>query len=173
MTGGIGFWHNKNGQALIDSFNGGPSSTALANWLALTFPNLYGAGAGANNLTGKTNLQVAAFYQSLWALQNDQPDVEVLATALNVYATTASLGGAQGAAYGFHVTAQGLGARSLNVWDAGPAFGVANGTVLNVYQLLERANDRAVNGVLYNGDAHLRDLAEDLFDRLNRAGGIG
>ena len=31
-------------------------------------------------------------------------------------------------------------------------------------------NQRAVNGVLYNGDAGLRDLAEDLFERLNRAG---
>jgi hypothetical protein len=75
---------------------------------------------------------VAAFFQTLWNQQHDEPDVEVLATALNVYATTASLGGAQGAAYGFHVTVQGLGARSVNVFDAGPAFGVANGTVLRL-----------------------------------------
>jgi hypothetical protein len=43
-------------------------------------------------------------------------------------------------------------------------------TLLNVYQLLERPNNRAVSGVLYHGDAHLLDLAEDLFERLNRAG---
>src|SRR5262249_20407787 len=28
LTGCVGFWDNKNGQALIDSFNGGPKSTA-------------------------------------------------------------------------------------------------------------------------------------------------
>ena len=32
-------------------------------------------------------------------------------------------------------------------------------------------NQRAVKGVLYNGDAHLQDLAEDLFEELNGAGG--
>src|SRR5262249_44529650 len=42
LTGGIGFWQNNNGQALINKFNGGPTSTALANWLAATLPNLYG-----------------------------------------------------------------------------------------------------------------------------------
>jgi choice-of-anchor A domain-containing protein/uncharacterized repeat protein (TIGR01451 family) len=42
----IGFWHNKNGQALIDSLNGGPTSTALAHWLVSNFPNLFGVSAG-------------------------------------------------------------------------------------------------------------------------------
>jgi hypothetical protein len=31
-------------------------------------------------------------------------------------------------------------------------------------------NQRAVGGVLYNGDATRRGLAEDLCERLNRAG---
>src|SRR5262249_2593579 len=69
LTGGIGFWNNVNGQALINSFNGGPTSTALATWLATMFPNLYGANAGSNNLlnyqnSGKvaTNAQVAAYF---------------------------------------------------------------------------------------------------------------
>jgi hypothetical protein len=34
LTGGIGFWHGKNGQALINSFNGGSNATALSTWLA-------------------------------------------------------------------------------------------------------------------------------------------
>ena len=36
----------------------------LGNWLATTFPNMYGA--GANNLAGKTNAEVAAFYTTLF-----------------------------------------------------------------------------------------------------------
>jgi hypothetical protein len=47
---------------------------------------------------------------------------------------------------------------------------VADGTTLAVYQLMQRANDRAVGGVLYAGDAHLRDLAEDVFEHLGRIG---
>jgi hypothetical protein len=171
-TAGMGFWRNNNGQALIRSFNGGSSSTALADWLATTFPNLYGANAGANNLTGKTNAQVAAFYRTQFDLHGSNVEAAVLATALSVYATTSSLGGTAGQAYGFTVDAYGLGARSFNVGADGAAFGVANDTTLNVYQLLRAVNSRAVNGVLYNGDAVLRQEAADLFDTLNQAGGI-
>ena len=83
-----------------------------------------------------------------------------------------SLGGTAGQAYGFAVDAYGLGARSFNVGTDGAVFGVANDTTLNVYQLLRAVDSRAVNGVLYNGDAVLRQEAADLFDALNQAGGI-
>jgi hypothetical protein len=96
----------------------------------------------------------------------------VLATALNVYATTTSLGGSAATAYGFTVSATGLGARSFNVGSSGAAFGVANNTTLNVYQILKRANQQAVNGVLYNGDPTLRKAANDVFDGINAAGGL-
>jgi hypothetical protein len=173
QTAGVGFWHDERGQALIASFNGGVSHTELSSWLATTFANLYGASAGSHDLTGKTNAQVAAFFQSLFTEADDNPDVQVLATALNVYATTAALGGAQGAAAGFRVTAEGLGASSFNVGEDGAAFGVANGTILDVFELLKAVNQRAVSGVLYHGDAALRREAADLFDALNAAGGIG
>jgi hypothetical protein len=172
QTAGIGFWHNKNGQALINSFNGGGKSAALATWLAATFPNLYGSGS-TNNLTGKSNAQVAAFYQSLFALSGPRVDAEVLATALNVYATTTSLGGNAGAAYGFKVSAPGLGAATFNVGADGAAVGVANNSTLTVSAMLAAVNQRAVNGVLYNGDSTLRSQATDLFDALNNAGSIG
>jgi hypothetical protein len=84
QTAEIAFWHRDRGQALLASFNGGPSSTALANWLAVTFPNLYGATAGSHNLANQTNTQVAAFFQTLWSQGTDSPDVQVLATAFNV-----------------------------------------------------------------------------------------
>jgi hypothetical protein len=167
QTAGIDFWHGSQGQTLLASFNGGSTHTELSSWLVATFPNLYGAGAGSHNLTGKSNAQVAAFFQTLWTEQHDNPDVQMLAAALNVYASTASLGGAQGSAGGFQATAEGLGASSFDVGNDGAAFGVANGTTLNVYQLLRAVNQQAVGGVLWNSDAHLRDLAEDLFEHLN------
>jgi hypothetical protein len=169
QTASFGFWHNSNGQALIKSFNGGPDATALANWLALNFPNLYGSGAKGNNLFGKKNSDVATFYLGLF--NGSKVDAEVLAAALNVYASTRSLGGTTAQAYGFTVSDTGLGARSYNVGADGAAFGVPNKAVLNVYQLLKAANKYAVNGVLYNGVALLRSEASDLFDALNTAGG--
>ncbi len=172
LTGGIGFWHGKNGQALINSFNGGSNATALSTWLASAFTNLYGAGAGANNLTGETNNQLAAFYQSQFALSGSNLEAEVVATALNVYATTQSLGGTIGQAYGFTVSADGLGADSFNVGADGAAFGVANNTTLNVYEMLEAVDRQSVYGVLYNGDTTLRKEANGLFDALNKAGSI-
>jgi hypothetical protein len=171
LTGGVGFWHAKNGQALINSFNGDSTATALSSWLAASFSNLYGAGS-ANNLSGETNAQVAAFYQSRFALSGSNLEAEVLATALNVYTTTQSLGGSIGQTYGFTVSADGLGADSFNVGADGAAFGVANKTTLNVYELLKAVDRQAVNGVLYNGDTTLSKEANDLFDALNKAGAI-
>jgi uncharacterized repeat protein (TIGR01451 family) len=172
LTGGIGFWHNKRGQALITSFNGGGSAVALADWLAATFPNLYGAGAGAHNLAGMTNAQVAAFYESLFSTGGLKLDAQALALALDVYATTLPLGGTAATAYGFQVTAYGLGAYSYNVGPSGPAFGVANNTVLNVYQILQAVNRKAVNGVLFNGNLVSDVLALLVFDDIAEAGSI-
>jgi hypothetical protein len=173
MTGGIGFWNNNNGQALLDSFSGGPTATALGNWLAATFPNLYGASAGANSLAGKSNAQVAAYFQTLFALGGNKVQAEVLAAALNVYATTSSLGGNAGTAYGFAVSATGLGARSYGVGQDGAAFGVANNSTLSVYQLLAAVNKKAVKGVLYGGNTTLQAQCANLFDALDQAGSIG
>jgi hypothetical protein len=171
LTGTIGFWQNT-GQALIKSFNGSSTATALSAWLAAAFPNLYGASAGTNNLTGKTNAQVAAFYLSQFGLPGTKLEAQVLATALSVYASTLSLGGTAGTTYGFSVSATGLGARSFSVGSAGAAFGVANNTVCNVYQLLQAVNQKAVKGVLYHGNATLRKQAATLFAALNDAGSI-
>jgi hypothetical protein len=173
MTGGIGFWNNNNGQALLDSFNGGPTATALGNWLAATFPNLYGPATGANNLAGKSNAQVAAYFQTLFALGGNKVQAQVLAVALNVYATTSSLGGSAGTAYGFTVSATGLGARSFGVGQDGAAFGVANNSTLSVYALLAAVNKKAVNGVLYGGNTTLQAQCANLFDALDGAGSIG
>ena len=77
-TATIGFWHNKNGQALILSM---PNSPALANWLAGSFPCLYGIDAGANNLAGKSNTQIAAYFLTLFNVKGQKTYAQVLAGA--------------------------------------------------------------------------------------------
>src|SRR5205085_5635595 len=64
----IGFWHNRNGQAVINGFDGGPSATLLGNSLASNYPHLFGASNPYTHtsLAGLTNAQVAAVYLSLW-----------------------------------------------------------------------------------------------------------
>ena len=109
----------------------------------------------------------------LRALGGKQAQGQALAVALNVYATTSSLGGNAGAAYGFSVSATGLGARSYSVGKDGAAFGVANNTTLDVYQLLLAVNKKAVNGVLYGGNTTLQAQAAELFNALDQAGSIG
>jgi hypothetical protein len=172
LTGTIGFWNNQNGQALITSFNvtsSTPKPTALASWLKATFPNLY------SNLAIKYNADVAAYFQTLFSQGGSKVQAQVLAVALGVYATTASLGGNTGVAYGFGVSATGLGADSFNVGSDGAAFGVAKNTTCNVYELLLAVNNQASNGILYKGSpmqSTLQGQASDLFNSLNTAGDI-
>jgi hypothetical protein len=76
-------------------------------------------------------------------------------------------------AYGFMVSATGLGACSSNVGRDDAAADVAKNTTRSVYQLLLAVNRRAVQGVLYNGDATLQAECADLFNSPSQAGGIG
>jgi hypothetical protein len=159
---------------LIQSFGSTATGLTLANWLATTFPNLYGANTGSNNLSGKSNGDVAAYFLTLFKLGGTQVQAQVLAMALNIYATTTSLGGnASAAAAGFSVSATALGADSFSVGSDGAAFGVANNTSRNVYELLLAVNQQAVNGGLYGGNTTLQASAADLFTLLSNAGSIG
>lgn len=161
------YWKSTAGQSLITSFNGGATHTELSAWLATNFVNLYGAGGGSNNLTGKTNAQVAAYFLQLWQTVGDGAATQVLATALNVYATTRSLGGVQGATAGFEVSDTGHGARSFNVRGYGAAVGVANNTSLTVFQMLKAVDALAIGGLFYGGNSALLGQSKKLFDALN------
>jgi len=190
QTATIGFWQNKNGQNLINALNGGSTATNLGNWLAVTFSNMYGASAGANNLAGKDNFQVAAFYKTLFARTAQtaagggpaKMDAQVMATALAVYVTNQSLAGTTAAAYGFLVTDNGVGARTFNVGGNGSAFGVAINANVSVLDLLLAVNGRSKHGLLYDldgdGDANdaletsNRTMANNVFSNINEAGDI-
>jgi hypothetical protein len=164
------FWAHCRGQQLLQSFNTGPSSTVLGNWLATTFPDLYGANAGANDLAGFSNTQIASFFVTLRHTRHHELDTLVLATAFDIYATTSSLGGTAGTAYGFTVTSDGLGARTFNVRWTGAAFGVPNNTVLTVSQIMQSVDQQASGGVLYASNEKLRCLAHRAFERIEHAG---
>jgi hypothetical protein len=169
QTAGIGFWNNRHGQALILAFNGG-TGHQLGDWLAATLVNLFGAGS-ANNLAGKDNAYIAALFQEDFRKKGEKLDAQVLATALSVYATNATLDDTRVAAqYGFRVEGAGVGTATFNVGTNGAAFGVADGTTMTVLELLLAADARAVNGVLYNGNANLRHKANDVFSAINQAG---
>jgi hypothetical protein len=189
QTATIGFWQNKNGQNLIKSLNGGPDDAQLGNWLAATFPNMYGANAGPNDLTGMTNTEMAAFFKTLFKRNNktaagDGPpkvDAQVMATALAVYVTNETLAGAIAADFGFLVTEHGVGATTFNVGTNGAAFDVADNTELTVLDILLATDAKTVAGLLYDLDGDdeiddfetlLRSLANDVYNAINEGGSI-
>ena len=94
QTQTIAFWNGTSGQNLIKALNGSQNAKNLGNWLATNFGNLFGSAAGtANNLSGKTNAQVAAYFQSLYANAAKKAEAEALALALTVYVTNSNLAG--------------------------------------------------------------------------------
>lgn len=168
-TGSSEFWGNPAGLALIRSFNGEPGAKDLGNWLAATFPNLFGATAGSgNDLTHEPNTQVAIYYSSL---PIGSVQAEALTTALNIYATTASLGGAQGNAAGFPVTDAGLGATLYNVGLNGAAFGVPDNTDESILNLLLGVNAQTVTGVPYAGNPNQSQLQQEALTVLTAING--
>jgi hypothetical protein len=176
QTAGIGFWNNKNGQALIKSLpvvtNADGSVTSVANWLAATLPNTFGKGA-ANDVTGQSNAYIANLFQQDFVMKGVKLDAQLLATALSVYATNATLDPTKVAAsYGFTVGGNGAGPATFNLGSNGDAFGVSNNSTLTLMDLLLAADARAVNGVLYNGNTTRRNEANAVFSAVNQDGGI-
>jgi len=134
---------------------------------------MFGANAGSNKLVGKNNAYVAALFQSDFVAKGTRLDAQVLATALSVYATNATLDSSGVAAkYGFVVSGDGVGAATWSVGSNGDAFGVANNTTMTVMDLLLATDAQAINGLLYNGNTTKRNEANAVYIALNQAGGI-
>ena len=177
VTATIGFWHNKNGQALIESLNGIPTSTQLGDWLAATFPSMYGPGAFYDaargddqdmNLTGKTNEEVAQIFKYLHkrnkktAVAGGPPKVDAQVLALAVYSTSKDLaGGDYAASYGFNTSADGIGYTTFNVLDVlttqeaddlglTPVMDTSgNATIIDI---LLTTNSETADGLLYDAN---------------------
>jgi len=176
-----GFWAGKKGKKLIESLNGDKNSTVLGSWLAAEFPNLYG------KLAGKKNKDVVKFYEHLFKKTKKRKkhkkhkdgdvrglDAQVMAAALSVYVTDFDLAGDLGAAYGFVVATDGLGAATFSVGDSFATFGLSMGDsrAMTVRDMLKATNDQAVDGNLYDMDAVLRKLANKVYSLINESGGI-
>ncbi len=164
----ISFWAGLQGQSLLHRFGLTSAGQSLGQWLAMAFPNLYGGQNGAPNLSPFSNAQISSYFQSLFlASKGVGLDAEVLATALEVFTTTTSLGGSVGQSYGFTVTDNGLGAYSWNIGISGQAFGVPNNTILNVYQILLAANNAAASGEPWGTNSFLRNEAFSVLHGVN------
>jgi hypothetical protein len=137
-------------------------------------------GASGGNLAGQSNAQVAAYFQLLFATRGDKLEAQVLATALSVYATNSTLaGGSYATSYGFTVAAGGgAGIATFNVGSDGAAVDHTNGTTTTLMDILLAADGHATHSgaaagfVLYSGDQATRNLADDLFGRINDTGGL-
>jgi hypothetical protein len=160
-TAPIGFWHSKNGQALINSLNGGPNSIQLGTWLANNYSCLFG------NLNGQPNSVVAAQFQTYFNVKGQKSYAQVMATALAAYATSAVLaGGSMAAGYGFNVSDSGTGAASYNVGLTGSILGLSDNTSYTVSQLLQAANANCpFNPAVFKA-------LNALFDDINQTGSI-
>ncbi len=183
MTATIGFWKNKNGQALLKQMNGSSCSTEMGNWLASNFQNIFGHTSGSLSTLNKTNSQVAEVFKKQFNVKDQKLNAQVMAVALAIYVTDSDLaGGTYAEAYGFTVDALGTGAATFNVGNAGVALGVENGSILTVREILDRTNDFAWQGILWdlnqNGKVNtgeeqdMRNLANELFTAINETGDI-
>jgi hypothetical protein len=175
-TATIGFWHNQNGQKVINNFNCGGSagtSTLLGTWLATQFPCLFGT--PPYNLNGQPNSVVAStFLYYLSSAGSPKTYAQVMAGALACYATSSTLAGPCNIAggYGFNISNTGTGAKLINVGSNGTAIGLQNDTQYTVLQLLQQANQllNCSGGVILPGAFN---ALNDIFDSINQDGDIG
>ena len=185
--GTIGFWGNNNGQAVINSFNGGSSQTQLGNWLATNFPALFGAPNPytsatlaqyhATSFAGLTNAQIATVYSNLGSPSGVTKNtyVQAFCTALGIYADTTSLGGnATGAKYGFVASAAGGAPATWNLGSTGATFGMANNSSLSVLAILQVVNENftASTGTFFGGSQSSTSDANTALNGINNKGDV-
>ncbi len=163
-----GYWSTTTGQKVIKDLNGGASATSLAQWLATTFPDLYGSGAGSHSLVNSsgsyfTNSQVASAYANFTG-----GDQQVLSAALSVYATSTNLAGINVHSIDSHFNTSPAGSSmdTYNVGVNGAAFGLANNSIPTVMQLLVDLNANTSAG------AALASGANTVFSGINTIGNV-
>jgi len=160
-TATIGFWHNKNGQGLI---NGAANSPALGNWLAMNFPCLFGG------LLNQSNSVVAALFMTDFGVSGQKTEAQVMSVALASYFTDSNLGGGSGPGkFGFNNTPGGTGAKSFNVGSDGTALGLQNNTSYPIMQLLQAANAKCP---FSSQPSSVVNAINDLFSNINQKGDI-
>jgi hypothetical protein len=175
----MGFWQNKNGQAIIGSYSG-TNCQALRTWLNgyspfadLTATNCTGVKSYVSNVIKAANASGASMNKMLKA--------QMLATALDVYFSDATLGGNRIGAPGpigavaidltqvCHMidSTSGTGSCSGSFENSSAAFGGASS--LTVAQMLSYAASQSNAGgsVWYANVKATQELAKDAFDAIN------
>lgn len=186
-TATIGFWQNKNGQALIKQ-----AGAALVPWLKANFGNVFGT-RFSDSVGGDNPDEVASFYKAEFFDKKlkgtSKVDAQFMSLALATFFTSSNLsGGNVAASYGFRVTATGIGTKVVNVGSSGAAFNVANNTNMTIMSMLLATNsltgadangdgysnayDRNGDGVLDDAEKALRALANTIYSALNENGDI-
>ena len=183
-TATIGFWQNKNGQALLIA-----GGEALADWLTANFGNVFG-----DALAGAEGADVAAFYKGQVFKQKGlhsgpaKVDAQFMALAFSVFFTSRNLAVDVAAGYGFNVTDTGIASNIVNVGSNGAAFGAQNNSERTILQLLlatssmtDSSDNQTGSAFIYdvNGDglidgeeASLREMANNIYSAINEAGDI-
>ena len=147
-----------------------PSGAANAEDDSLSPPNRFTSPA---RRAGRNNAYIANLFQHDFLQKGQKLDAQVLATALSVYATDATLDSTGVAAqYGYTFSGYGVGTATVNVGSNGDAFGVANNTTMTVEDLLLATDEQAVGGLVYNGNTARRNEANAVYSALNDAGNI-
>ncbi|HBO45342.1 MAG TPA: hypothetical protein DD670_15715 [Planctomycetaceae bacterium] len=154
-TASVSFWNSQNGRNLLIA-----AGTDLTEWLTTNFSNVFG-----NLFADADGNMVHQFFQHQLFRQRgilsrivNHVDTQFMALVLANYFTRSDLGGDLGAAYGFGVTDTGIATKVVNVGICGAAFGVANGTNLTIWQLLQATNSMTDVPDNQTGYAHIYDV---------------
>ena len=164
----IGFWQNKNGQALI---TGGASTATVCNsgtWLRqfAPFQDLSATAKCAAVATYVTNVIKAA--NASGASMNAMLKAQMLSTALDVYFSSTGLGST---VIDLTMICQDLSCAAYE--NSGPAFG--NATSLSVFAMLQSAAGQSSLGgsLWYGNNKAMQELAKDAFDAINNEKAFG
>jgi hypothetical protein len=172
VTGTIGFWRNKNGQDQLRLLGATKAaqkgaSTALGNWMATNFPNLYGSKAGLNSFAGKTTTYIVNRFDTIFKSVSPKTECQVMGVAFAMFVTTLELNTSTLARdfaikHGFQLSSQSSPMNLRNIlWAVGgngEAFAVKNSLnkyvsadnqSLSVWTLLKRTDSFASKGALY------------------------
>jgi hypothetical protein len=170
-TATIGFWQNPNGQAIINGLGTTATGETAGQWLAQTFPNLFGGASGSQSTASMTNAELATYYKQVFSAKGGPKTLaQAFDLALATYATDVSLNTsatdqALAQSFGFQVSIGGTGGKTFALdTSTANALGLstANGNNFSVLQILLALDQYAGK----NGLSSITTF-NDLLDNIN------
>ena len=164
----IGFWQNKNGQAIITTTGSTSGVCNLTPWLRQYTPfQDLSAAAGCSTAASYVSAVITAANAS-GASMNAMLKAQMLATALDVYYSDSALGGNK---IGAAVPIGGVVVDLTNIGGTNTSAAFGGSTRLSVSQLLTYAASRSNSGgsTWYSNVKATQQLAKNTFDAINNA----